>query len=175
MSGAKKTFLLPCVGCACDIDVVAGQAGGQVACPSCGRSNDVPKFRDLSQLKVKAQETGVRSRRWGLPQAVALAGAACAALAWATAAVVGATPTSVLDLAKMRASIEAADDAALYRSLQIYAQSSVDRGALREEVGLRRRALFAQRMSGAMYVIGGAGAVAAAVAGLSMLAGGRRT
>ena len=175
MNGAKKTFLLPCAGCASDIDVVVGQAGGQVECPTCGSRNDVPKFRDLSQLRTKIETAHGRSRQWGMPQAVALAGVACAALAWTTAAVVGATPTAVFDADTIRANVDAGDDAALYRSLQDYAQSTVDRGPFRGEVQLQRRARFAQGIARTLYAVGGMGAVAAAVAGCSMLASGKRT
>ena len=175
MNGAKKTFLLPCAGCASDIDVVTGQAGGQLECPTCGTRNDVPKFRDLSQLRIKSQETAGRPRQWGLPQAVTLAGATCAALAWGTALWVGATPTAVIDASLIRANIDAGDDAALYRSLQESVQWTVDRTPLRDEVQLQRRARFAQGMSRVLYAIGGLGAVAAAVAGGSMLASGKRS
>ena len=58
MNAAKKIYLLPCEGCACDIEVVSGQAGGQVECPSCGRRNDVPTFRELNQLPIKSQAAG---------------------------------------------------------------------------------------------------------------------
>lgn len=175
MNGEKKTFLLPCAGCASEIDVVAGQAGGQVECPSCGRRNEVPKFRDLNQLRIKSQATVGQSRRWGMPQAVAMAGVVCAALAWGTAAVVGTTPKSAFDLALIRASIEAGDDAALYRSLQDYAQASVERRPMRGEVDLQRRARFVQGVARALYAIGGLGALAAAVAGLSLLVSGKRS
>lgn len=175
MDHAKKIFLLPCGGCAGEIDVVAGQAGGQVACPGCGRQTDVPKYRDLSRLRIKPAASAGQAGSWGLPQAVALAGVACAALSWGTAAWIGSTPTSALDLDMIRANIEAGDDTALYNSLQHYAQSSVDRGAIQGEVALQRRARFAQRMSGALYGIGGAGAVAALVAGLASVAGAKRS
>ena len=175
MTGAKKTFLLPCVGCACDIDVVAGQAGGPVQCPSCGSPNEVPKFRDLGRLRIKPDATVGQSRQWGLSQAVALAGVASAALAWGTAAVVGSTPTSVFDPAMIRANVDAGDDAALYRSLQEYAASTVDRDPFRGEVELQRRARFAQGMSRTLYALGGLGAIAAAVAGFCSLAPGKRT
>ncbi len=174
MNGMKKTFLLPCAGCACEIDVVAGQAGGQVECPSCGRRNDVPKFRDLDQLRIKSQPSLAQPRRWGMPQAVALAGAACAALAWGGAAFVGSTPKAAFDVALIRQNIDAGDDAALYRSLQDYARATVERRPMRGEVELQRRAQFAQGVSRALLAVGGLGAVVAAVAGLSMLASGKR-
>ena len=72
MNAATKIFLLPCAGCACEINVVSGQAGGKVECPSCGRLNEVPKFRDLDQLRIKPQVAVGQSRRWGLTQAVTI-------------------------------------------------------------------------------------------------------
>jgi hypothetical protein len=175
MNSAKKVFLLPCAGCACEIDVVSGQAGGLVECPSCGRHNEVPKFRDLNELQLKSQPAGGRSTRWGLPHAVALTGLVCAALAWGTAALVGSTPKAAFDVSLIRASVEAGDDAVLYRSLNAYAQSTVDRPPMRGEVDVQRRALFAQGMSRALYAIGGLGALAAAVAGVLVLASGKRS
>ena len=175
MNGAQKIFLLPCAGCACEIDVVAGQAGGQVECPSCGRHNEVPKFRDLNQLQLKSQSAAGRSTRWGLSHAVALAGLVCAVLAWGTAAVVGSTPKAAFDVSMIRANIEAGDDAALYRSLNDYAQSTVDRPPMRGEVDVQRRARFARGITMALYAIGGLGALAAAVAGVSALASGKRS
>ena len=174
MNAAMKTFLLPCAACACEINVVSGQAGGQVECPSCGRRNEVPKFRDLDQLRIKPQAAVGQPRRWGLAQAVSLAGVACALLSWGIAAMVGAIPKAALDPAMLRANIEAGDDATLYRALQDYAQSPVDRGPLREEVELQRRSRFAQGISRAMYVVGGLGALAAAVAGCAALASTKR-
>jgi hypothetical protein len=173
MSGQKKTFLLPCAGCAHEIEVVTGQAGGQVECSACGRRNDVPKFRDLAQLPVKA-DVPAGQTHWGLPQAVALAGVACAALSWGTAAWVGAVPKAALDANQIRANIEAGDDAALYQSLQDYARGPVVRLPLNGEVALQRHTQFAQRMSWTFSVIGGLGALTAAAAGLAALGARKR-
>ena len=169
MSGQKKIFLLPCEACRLEIDVVAGQAGGEVTCPACGRRNRVPKFRDLGQLRVKA-ESSVAASRWGMPQAVALAGMACAAIFWATAAWVGAVPKAAIDPDMVRANIEAGDDKALYQSLQDYSRASVERLPINGEVALQRQTRFAQGMSQTLYAIGGLGAVAAAAAGLAAVA-----
>jgi hypothetical protein len=160
MSGEKKTFLLPCAGCACEIEVVAGQAGGQVECRSCGRRNDVPKFRDLGQLRIKSQVVSSQAS-WGLAQAVASA--------W-----VGSVPTAAFDSNQIRANIEAGDDAALYQSLRDYARSSVDRPPMVGEVLLQRQSLFVQGISRTLYAIGGLGALAAIAAGLAMLTGTKR-
>lgn len=165
----RKTFLLPCMGCPLEIEVVSGQAGGHIECPSCGKRNDVPKFRDLFQLRTKNVSSGGPATRWGFPQAVLLAGVACMITCWTFAAFVGATPKSAIDAVITRANIEAGDDAALYRSLQDYAQATVDRGPIRGEVDLQRRTLFAQGISRAMYAIGSLGAVAAVAAGVALL------
>jgi len=55
------------------------------------------------------------------------------------------------------------------------AQSTVDRPPMRGEVDVQRRARFAQGITRALYVIGGLGALAAAVAGVSALASGKRS
>jgi hypothetical protein len=174
MSGQKKTFLLPCAGCAHEIEVVTGQAGGQVECSACGRPNDVPKFRDLAQLPVKA-DVAAGQKHWGLPQAVALAGVACAALSWGTAAWVGAVPKAALDANQIRANIEAGDDAALYQSLQDYARAPAERVPLNGEVALQRQTQFAQRMSRTLYAFGGLGALTAAAAGFAALGARKRS
>jgi hypothetical protein len=173
MSGQKKTFLLPCGACGHEIEVVAGQAGGQVECPSCGRRNDVPKFRDLAQLRLKADVVAVPTR-WGLPQAVALAGVAWAALSWGTAAWVGLAPKPVIDVNRIHAVIDAGNDTALYQSLQELASATVDRPPFLDEVALQRQSLFARGMSRTLYAIGGLGALAAAVAGLAAFSRAKR-
>lgn len=173
MSGQKKIYLLPCGACRHEIDVVAGQAGGEVVCPACGGQNDVPKFRDLGQLRIKA-ESSAPSSRWGVLQAVALAGIAWAALSWGTAAWVGAVPKAALDADWIRANIDAGDDKALYESLENYSRSSVERLPLNGEVALQRQTRFAQGMSRTLYALGGLGALAAAGAGLASLARAKR-
>ena len=75
----------------------------------------------------------------------------------------------------IRANIEAGGDEALYKSLQEYAQSTVDRRPMRGEFELQRRTRFAHGIARALYAIGGLGAGAAAVAGFSLLASGKRS
>lgn len=174
MNGAKKTFLLPCAGCAHEIEVVVGQAGGEVACPACGRRNDVPRFRDLGQLRVKADAAAV-SGRWEMSHAVGLAGLICATLAWGTAAWVGVVPKAALDENIIRANIDAGDDKALYQSLQDYSRLPVDRTPFVGEVLLQRQTVFARTMSRTLYVIGGLGALAVIGAGLSAMAAQKRS
>ncbi len=174
MSGQKKIFLLSCEDCRHEIEVVAGQAGGEVVCPTCGRRTAVPKFRDLSRLRIKAEPSAAASR-WGVSQAVATAGIALAALSWGTAAWVGAVPKAALNPDWIRANIEAGDDKALYQSLQAYSRSSVERLPLNGEVALQRQTQFAQGMSRTLYAIGGLGAAAAVGAGLAAVARAKRS
>jgi len=170
MDNAKKTFLLPCVGCATEIEIVAGQAGGRAECPSCSRQNDVPTFRELSRLQIKPPAFVRAQRSWGLPQAVALAGVACAAIAWGAAVVVGSPPKSAFDHEFIRAGIYGESDAVLYKALQDFSRAEVARTSAPQETMLRRQTLFATGMSRALYAIGGLGALAAAVSGLTILA-----
>jgi hypothetical protein len=170
MDRIKKSYLLPC-NCSADIEVVSGQAGGSVTCPACGRQNDVPKLRDFEQLKTRSQSSGKAAGGWSAMHALALAGAASAAIAFAAAAVVGSTPRAAFDPERVRSDILASeDDARLYRALQEYSSASVSRGAMREEVDLQRRAIFATGMARTLQVLGGLGAVVAVAAGLMILA-----
>jgi len=169
MSGAKKTFLLPCTNCAGEIDVVAGQAGGEAQCGSCGTANQVPTFRDLNRLRIKPDATGPRAARWSWQHGMALAGVICAVLAWGTAAVFASLPTSAFDHEELRAGIEAADDETLYRALHNFSAAQVARTMAPQERLLQRKTLFANGVSRVMLVVGAIGAAAAAAAG-AMLA-----
>ncbi len=174
MDGAKRIFLLCCSSCAGDIEVVAGQAGGRVACSACGTETEVPKFRDLGALRLKPPAAGRAVRRWGSAQGVIMGGAACALITWAVGGFVGAVPTTAIDVEATRAGIEAGDDFYLYQTLLEYAHAKVERMPLREEVMLQRRSRFARMFSRVLYGIGGLGAVAAAVAAASLLASPKR-
>jgi hypothetical protein len=171
--GAAKVFLLPCARCGADLEIVAGQAGGNANCPACGASCDVPKLRDLGTLRLKPV-VSIRSGRgggWGLPQAVALAGLACAIASFGAVALLGSPPTSAVSFAETRARIQAGDDKALYESLEQLSQATVDRRPLPEEIGLQRQARFLEGISRALYALGGLGALAAAGGGLALVAG----
>ena len=169
---AAKVFLLPCAACGADLEIVAGQAGGTAACPACGRGCDVPKLRDLGALRLKpAAARGSRSGGWGLPQAVALAGLACAVMAFGVAALLGKPAASAISFEETRARIQAGDDKALYESLDQLSRATVERRPLPEEIGLQRQARFIEGISRALYALGGLGALAAAGAGLALVAG----
>jgi hypothetical protein len=171
MDGAKKTFLLPCA-CSAMIEVVAGQAGGEVACGSCGRSARVPKLRELSALAVKPASAPA-TRPWSTVQAVTLAGTLLAVLAWGAAAFIGAVPTAAYSPTDIRLQVDAADDLRLYQALLDFAEASPNRMPMRDEVMLRRKAEFATGIARALYAVGGLGALAAAAAWLGGLSGSR--
>lgn len=172
---AAKVFLLPCAACGAEIEIVAGQAGGAVTCPGCGKSCDVPKLRDLGGLRLKpvSSSSSGRGKGWGLPQAVALAGLACAVLSFGAIALLGSPPSSAVSFEETRRRIQAGDDKALYESLEQLSRATVERPPLPEEVGLQRQARFIEGISRAFYALGGLGAIAAAAAGIAILAGRR--
>lgn len=171
--GAAKVFLLPCAACGADLEIVAGQAGGTANCPACGASCDVPKLRDLGTLRLKAVAPSNRGggTGWGLPQAVALAGLACAIVSFGAVALLGSPPASAVSFAETRARIQAGDDKSLYESLDQLSAATVDRQPMPEEVGLQRQTRFIAGISRAFYALGGLGAVAAAAAGIALAAG----
>lgn len=171
MDRAKKTFLLPC-DCSAMIEVVAGQAGGQVACDACGRSARVPKLRELSALAVKAPSAPA-ARPWSTTQAMTLAGALIAAVSWGAAAFIGAVPTAAYSPTDIRSQVDAADDLRIYQALLDFAEASPNRMPMRDEVMLRRKAEFSTGIARALYAIGGLGALAAAAAWLGGLSGSR--
>ena len=166
---AKKIFLLPCT-CGADIEIVTGQAGGAVECPACGRRNEVPKLRDMAALPVKARQAAACQRTWGTAESVALAGAVVAILSWAGAAYASWLPTAAFAPAAIRSEIDRTDDQRLYQALQDFAEASVNRMPMREEVMLRRRTQFASGVSRTLVGIGGMGLLTAAAAWL----GGRK-
>lgn len=170
---AARVFLLPCAACGRDLEVVAGQAGGTATCPACGNGCEVPKLRDLGSLRLKSP--ALRGTRdgggWGLPQAVATAGIACAALAFGAAVLLGRPPASAIGFEETRSRIQAGDDKALYESLDQLSTATVDRRPLPEEIGLLRHTRFLEGISRALYALGGLGALAAAAAGIALVAG----
>jgi hypothetical protein len=72
-------YLLTC-GCGNNVAVEIGQAGGRVACPSCGAQLDVPPLRKLRHLPVAAPQTELVSSTWGARQGVAAASLILAAI-----------------------------------------------------------------------------------------------
>jgi hypothetical protein len=104
-----------------------------------------------------------------MPQAVALAGLACAVLAWGTAAGLGSPPKSAFDHDAIRASIQRNDDASLYKALEYYANADVARTTSPQEAWVQSRSQFLTGITRTLYALGGLGAMAAAISGLTML------
>jgi len=165
MDRAKKIFLLPCE-CSASIEVVAGQAGGAVDCPACGRQTVVPKLRDMAALAVKADQSAVRQRTWSVAESVALGGAIVALLSWAGAAYTVWLPKAAFPAEAIRSDVDRSDDQRLYQALQDFAEASVNRMPMREEVMLYRKTQFAAGVARALAGFGGLAALAAAAAWL---------
>lgn len=157
-----KTFLLPC-SCSHAIVITTGQAGGRVTCPACGRAVDVPKLRDFATLQAtEAGQSGGRGR-WRLSHACMLAGGVTAVAAWLAAAVLGRPPASTFNADTIRANVAAASDRQIYEAWKQLSQSGVARLPLPDEKRLQQTASFRQGISRGLVVIGGAGAVVAAL------------
>lgn len=71
--------LLTC-GCGNNVSVDVGQAGGRVACPSCGAQLDVPPLRKLRHLPTVAPESRPVRSTWSARQGVATAALILAAV-----------------------------------------------------------------------------------------------
>ncbi|MEI7782172.1 MAG: hypothetical protein WCJ18_09645 [Planctomycetota bacterium] len=163
-----KIFLLPCP-CTADIPVSAGLAGGRVNCPACGRTVDVPKLRELGQLRTQELAPVVRTR-WSGAHAVLLAGAALAAISWVASLLVVPRTDSGVDPAAIRAVVQAASDQDVYRVWkQGLSRSSVQRPPTDEEQKLLRISRFSGGVSRGLQMLGTLGALAAAAAAIKVL------
>ena len=104
-----KTYLLPCV-CLQDLCVNAGQAGGVLSCPACGRSVAVPKFRDMQALPESVLPLSRPQRSWTVFHALVLAGTLLAFLSGTAVFLIGSPPKAVVDAATIRIAVAAASD-----------------------------------------------------------------
>ena len=164
-----KTFLLPCP-CSVDIPVSAGLAGGRVDCPSCGRSVDVPKLRDLSLLREQPSAAATQTR-WSPAHAVLLAGTAVAVICWAAAMLVLPRSDVAFDLEAIRAAVRAAPDQDIYKAWkQGLSRSGVARPPTPEEQKLLRTSRFSDGVSRGLQILGGLGALTAAAAAVRAFA-----
>lgn len=150
------------LGCRCGaaVDVGPGLAGGQVACPGCGDSLDVPSLRELSRLPSAAP--GPRTKtNWTLGHALAAAGAVTALLSWAVAGflvlVSPATPSPEM----IRRAVRSAPLEDLLKAREFFSTSGVDRGITLEEAQVQ---LFNTRRRGVAIALGALGAAGAVVA-----------
>jgi hypothetical protein len=151
-----KTFLLPC-SCTTEIAVTSGQAGGRVACPSCGRSLVVPKLRELSGLQELPTANEGSLAGWSPLQALALGSAALALLSLAASVLVTPRQSGVSAQA-IRAATLAASDQAVYQFWKVgLAKSGVRRQPSEMERKLQQREKF---FGGITRVFRGVAAVA---------------
>lgn len=92
-----------------------------------------------------------------------LAGGVTAVAAWLAAAVLGRPPSSTFNADTIRANVAAASDKQIYEAWKQLSQSGVARPPLPDEKRLQQTASFRQGISRGLVVIGGAGAVVAAL------------
>lgn len=163
-----KSYRVPCP-CGTEIGVAAGLAGGRTVCPSCGRSLDVPRLRDL-QACVAADDATVSLRRWRSRHAWMLVGTSLAVAAAASAVVVGRRVNVGPSVAADTAAIQSADTVTVHRAWQAMRWWGVDRGALPEELRSQRAAATADGIGRLLWALAGVGAVVAVAAALCGLA-----
>ena len=133
---------------------------------SCGRSIDVPKWRELAQLREQPAAPATQTR-WSPAHAVFFAGAALAAACFAAAALVLPRTDIAVELEGIRAAVRAAPDQDIYKAWkQGLARSGVARPPTPDEQKLLRTSRFALGVSRGLQLLGGLGALAAAAAGV---------
>lgn len=164
-----KIFLLACP-CSADIFVSAGQAGDRVTCPSCRRAIDVPKLRELGQLRERENIPATQTR-WSPTHAVLLAGVAAAAIAWLAALAVLPRGGNVIDPETIRAAVQSASDQDVYKAWkQSLSRSGIQRPPTPDEQKLLRLSQFSTDVSRGLQIMGALGAVVAAAAALRLFA-----
>lgn len=155
-------YLLPCT-CSAEVVVTAGQAGGSVPCPRCGRVLSVPKLRDLGGLG--RQQTGETSPvvAWRPAYAVALFGGVLALASWLGAAWFASGLPNAVDDALLRSAVLSADDLAIYKVWsEGLSRAVVRRPPADEEQAILRRAQFADGMRSVLHIVAVGAALAAA-------------
>lgn len=145
MATAERSFRLPCA-CAAHVTVTAGQAGGRVVCPACGRQIDVPRLRDLAAHAVE-QPRRVAPPRSGMARGLIVAGTAvaigAATLAIALVPVGGMFFRQPPSIPEIRAAVAAAAATDVHSAWQSMARSGVGRPATAEELRLQQFAAHA--------------------------------
>lgn len=170
MPSADRQFVVPCE-CSAGVPVTAGQAGGRVACPACGRNIDVPRLRDLTPEPAKTVvDRGMPP--WNVARGLALAGAAVAIVAAVTA--VGVVPlgsrfvTQPASAAAIRAAAQSAPLAEVLAAWRSIVDTGVRRPPTPEEHRLQQVSAMCSRLAGLLWgvaVVGGGVAVAGFVVG----------
>ena len=152
------SFLLPCE-CAQSIVISAGQAGGVVECPACGRKVAVPKLRDVGRLEPVSSGQPHSTSGWRLAHACMLVGGITALLAWCGAAVFGVAPQASVTSDTIRANVAAASDKQILEAWKALSQSGVARPPLPDEKRLQQRFHFRSGVSRVLLAVGALGAV----------------
>jgi hypothetical protein len=163
------TYLLPCE-CTADVAVTAGQAGGRVTCPQCGREVIVPKLGDLARVRRKEVAEHARTVAWRPAQAVAFLGAIVAAGSLAGALWFAPGTAGVIDEQALRAAVLTVDESTAYRVWsEVLARANVRRPPSEEELALLRRMRFADGVRGVLALVAAGGALAALAAGVRLM------
>ncbi len=170
MPRATRTFRVPC-NCSSTVLVGIGQAGTQVACPACGATIDVPRLRDLAPLEVT--EVRAAGRAWRPGHAWLLVGCVVAASAALVATVLsqfdGGASQKLPDERLIRAAVESADAATLHKAWLAVKRSGVDRGAVAEELDVKKAADSVGRVALLFWSVAACGVVAAIAGGIASL------
>ena len=163
MATAERSFLMPCA-CAARVPVTAGQAGGRVRCPACGREIDVPRFRELAAFAVEQPRT-VAGPASGMARGLVVAGMSLAViaalLAIALVPVGGRFFRQPPPIALIREAVAGASLADIHAAWQSMARSGVGRPATAEELRIQQ---FAAHAAGVARLLWGASGVGLVVA-----------
>lgn len=159
---AERRFLLPCP-CSATVPVTAGQAGGRIACSSCGRTLDIPRLRDL--VVHGAEPAGRTTSRPPRGRGLVVAGIAVAAVSAATAATL--VPVGSMFFSRpagpseIRSAIARATPEEVQAAWQALAATGVNRPPSPEEQRLRRFASHAAGVANLLWGVAGIGVVLA--------------
>lgn len=155
-------YLLPCP-CSAEVVVTAGQAGGGVDCPRCGRVLSVPKLRHLREQGREDPGDTAPVVAWRPASAVALVGAILALAAWLGAAWLAPGRAGAVDDAALRSAVLSADDVAIYKEWSDrLCRAGVRRPPADEEEIVLRRARVVEFMRSALHTVAVGAALAAA-------------
>jgi len=166
MPGATRKFRIPC-GCSAAVPVGLGQAGTQIACPSCGVLLAVPRLRDLAAFEVHDRRSA--DSGWHAGHAWILIGGVVAALAAVAAGLLsrfdGGASRRLPDERVIRAAVESADPVTVHKAWCAARRSGVDRGAVAEELLVQQAASSAGRVVMLLWSV-------SAIGGIGVIAGG---
>lgn len=154
--------------CGNDISIGKGQAGGEVACSSCGRSMPVPTLREFGQLPLAEADTtvGVGPRRWTLRQGLMAGGVVTAVVAWGLAAWIVSATRVDYDMERVRFEISRAPFMKVYAAWKELEMADVQRDETVGEYRAKNLGRVGKSSATALAVLGGIGVAIAVVGGL---------